>query len=143
MFRKSSEGKIEPMPKKQFHRIEKAFKQRGGIFQYGEETDAYLASKKAEAITYNATTILFKRNPGRASVFEELIHAHQYATGENDGSYSSRLRCEISAHKKLLNHSKMYKLTATEIEQTQKALAAYEEELSAYLRKEVEANESD
>lgn len=74
MYRKSSVGKIEPMPKKQFHRIEKRFKRLGGIFQYDEATDKYLEGKHAEAITYNEKTILFKSNPGRASVFEELIH---------------------------------------------------------------------
>ncbi len=69
MYRKKNPDKVEPMPKKQFHKIEKAFKRQGGIFQYNEETDAYLDSKHAEAITYDAKTVLFKTNPGRASVF--------------------------------------------------------------------------
>ena len=34
MYRKKNPDRIEPMPKKQFHRIEKAFKKQGGIFQY-------------------------------------------------------------------------------------------------------------
>ncbi len=132
MYRKSKDNKIEPMPKKQFQRIEKSFKRKGGIFQYSEETDAYLTSKNAEAITYNAMTILFKRNPGRASVYEELIHATQYRIGENDGSYKSRLLCEISAQKKLLKYAHRYKLTDAEIEQTKQALSDYEEELMNY-----------
>ncbi|MDD6176134.1 MAG: hypothetical protein PUC59_10340 [Firmicutes bacterium] len=135
MYRKRQVGKIEPMPKKQFQKIEKRFKTNGGVFQYGEETDRYLESKHAEAITYNAKTILFKRHPGRASVFEELIHATQYRTGENDGSYLCRLQCEIAAQKKLLKYSKAYSLTAPEIEQTKIALAAYENDLKAYLDK--------
>lgn len=99
MYRKKSDFRIEPMPKKQLHRIEKRFKALGGIIQYDEETDKYLKSKNAEAITYNSTTILIKRNAGRASVFEELIHTAQYRNGENDGTYISRLRCEIAAQK--------------------------------------------
>lgn len=135
MYRKKNPDKIEPMPKKQFHKIEKAFKRQGGIFQYDEETDAYLDSKNAEAITYDAKTILFKTNPGRASVFEELIHTYQYRTGKNDGSYISRLECEIEAQKKLIKYSRAYKLTEKETEQTKAALTAYESELAAYINK--------
>ena len=135
MYRKKNPDKIKPMPKKQFHKIEKAFKRQGGIMQYSEETDAYLDSKHAEAITYDAKTILLKTNPGRASVFEELIHTYQYRTGKNDGSYVSRLKCEIEAQKKLIQHSRAYQLTDKEIEQTKVALEAYESELAAYISK--------
>ena len=135
MYRKARAGYIELMPKKQLHKIEKAFKAQGGLIQYGEETDAYLKSKNAEAITYKDKTILLKQNPGRASVFEELIHATQYRNGENDGSYVSRLNCEIKAQKKLLRNNKAYKLTETEVEQTKIALQQYESELKAYNEK--------
>ena len=62
MYRKSKKGKVEPMPKKQFHRLEKSFKRRGGIIQYSQATDDYLASKHAEGITYDSKTILLKQN---------------------------------------------------------------------------------
>jgi len=78
---------------------------------------------------------LLKQNPGRASVFEELIHATQYRNGENDGSYVSRLNCEIKAQKKLLRNNKAYKLTETEVEQTKIVLQQYESELKAYNEK--------
>ena len=132
MYRKSEKGKIEPMPKKQFHRLEKSFKRRGGIIQYNQATDDYLATKHAEGITYDSKTILLKRNPGRASVFEELIHAHQYRTGKNDGSYLSRLNSEIDAQKKLIRHSSLFQLTQQEIEQTKSALESYKKELEEY-----------
>lgn len=125
---------IEPMPKKQFQRICKSFRSKGGIIQMNDATDEYLRSKNAEAITYDGKTILFKQNPSRASVFEELIHTHQYKTGENDGSYESRLKCEISAQKKLIKYSKAYKLTEKEILQTKKALESYENELREYYK---------
>ena len=128
-------GYIEPMPKKQLRRIVKAFTQNGGVIQMSSETDAYLDSKNAEAITYNAKTILLRRNPGRASVFEELIHTAQYRNGENDGSYESRLKCEIYAQKKLLKYKKAYKLTEAEIEQTKAALHSYEAELREYYQR--------
>lgn len=65
---------IEPMPQKQFQRICKSFKFKGGIIQISDATDEYLKSKNAEAITYDSKTILLKQNPSSASVFEELIH---------------------------------------------------------------------
>ena len=135
MYRKSKKGKVEPMPKKQFHRLEKSFKRRGGIIQYSQATDDYLASKHAEGITYDSKTILLKQNPGRASVFEELIHAHQYRTGKNDGSYLSRLNSEIDAQKKLIRHSSLFQLTQQEIEQTKSALESYKKELKDYYNK--------
>ena len=97
-------------------------------------TDAYLESKHAEAITYNEKTILLRQRPGRAAVFEELIHATQFRKGENDGSYESRLLCEIAAQRKLLTYQKAYKLTTEEIKQTESALKVYQKELDA-LRK--------
>lgn len=132
MYRKAKDNYITPMPKKQLHKIEKAFKRQGGVILRNQETDEYLSSKNAEAITYDAHTILLKSNPGRASVFEELIHATQYKTGENDGSYISRLKCEISAQEKLLLNSKQYQLTDKEVEQTKNALTAYRNELKNF-----------
>lgn len=140
MRRKSNKNKIQPMPKKQLYRIVKSFKRQGGSIQYSKEIDVYLNSKNAEGITYNAKTILLKMNPGRASVFEELIHTNQYKTGENDGSYLSRLKCEIAAQEKLLKYSKAYKLTDVEIRQTQNALKEYKKELKAYDKKGGEQN---
>lgn len=134
MYRKKSDFKIEPMPKKQLHRIEKRFKACGGVIQYDEITDEYLKSRNAEAITYNASTILIRRNAGRASVFEELIHATQYRNGENNGTYISRLRCEILAQEKLIKHAKAYKLTDNEVTQTKQALEAYKKELEEYIK---------
>lgn len=133
LYRKKVSEKVEPMPKKQFQRIVKRFKTQGGLIQYNDEIDAYLRNKNAEAITYDATLILIRQNLGRASVFEELIHTAQYRNGRNDGSYLSRLRCEIEAQEKLLQYAKIYKLTQPEILQTQRALESYQNELDDYL----------
>lgn len=124
----------EPMPKKQFQRICKSFRSKGGVIQMDDATDKYLDLKNAEAITYYSITIAMKQNPSRASVFEELIHTCQYRTGENDGSYESRLKCEIAAQKKLIKYSKEYKLTDSEIRQTRMALEAYENELNEHYK---------
>lgn len=134
MYRKKSSDSIEPMPKKQLQKIVKAFKRNGGIMQMNDATDAYLRSKKAEAITYDAKTILLKQRPGRAAVFEELIHATQYRQGKNDGSYKQRLLCEIEAQEKLIKYQKAYKLTPAEVKQTEQALKSYRKELEDLLK---------
>lgn len=132
MYRKKKTQTIEPMSKKQLQKIVKAFRRNGGVIQMDDVTDAYLNSKHAEAITYNEKTILLRKNPGRAAVFEELIHATQFRKGENDGSYESRLLCEIAAQEKLLQFQKTYKLTAEEVRQTEIALKSYQNELATW-----------
>ena len=137
MYRKaSSPHKIEPMPKKQLHRIIRNFKAKGGVIQINDETDKRLEIKHVEGITYNHDTILLHSRPGRAAVFEELIHATQYRMGLNDGTTKSRIECEILAQEKLLRNAKAYKLTEREIIQTQKALAGYQNDLAALLSEE-------
>lgn len=136
MYRKKGKAASELMPKKQLQRIVKSFKRRGGTIQMNEATDAYLDLKKAEAITYDSKTILLRQKPSRAAVFEELIHAAQYRKGKNDGSLQSRLLCEIEAQEKLLKYQKAYRLTESEIRQTEKALEKYQEELAGLSGKE-------
>ncbi|MCM1329084.1 MAG: hypothetical protein NC253_06535 [Ruminococcus sp.] len=126
------DGYIEPMPKKQLRSIKAAFRKRGGIIQQSDEIDEYLEKKHAEGITYNAEIILLKQNPGRASVFEEIIHTAQYRDGKNDGSVKSCLINEIEAQRKLLKHAELYKLTEPEITQTEQALKKYLKDLETY-----------
>ena len=129
MERKKDRGKIEPMPKKQFRKIERAFKRMGGLIICNNEVDSFLSQQQAEGATLDGTTVLLTQNPGRAAVFEEMIHAAQYRRGENDGSNLSRILNEIDAQKRLLRNAKAYKLTQNEIEQTRRALALYEADL--------------
>ena len=128
-------GWIEPMPTKQFRRIEKSFKLKGGLFLMGTEVDKMLDMQEAEASTFNETTVLFRKNPSRSAVFEELIHTAQYRDGKCDGSRESRLINEIEAKEKLIKYSQAYKLTDVEITNTKKMLEACREELEK-LRKE-------
>lgn len=128
MYRKAK-NRPEPMPKSQLNRIVKSFKRRGGMIIMSDEVTAYLAQQGAEGVTYNENTILLTQKPGRAAVFEELIHSAQYRDGKNDGSLKSRLICEIEAQKKLIKNKDIYKLTTQEVEQTRKALRYYEREL--------------
>lgn len=134
LYRNKTKYTIEPMPKKQLQKIVKGFKRNGGIIQMNDATDAYLDKIKAEATTYNENTILLRQRPGRAAVYEELIHATQYRKGQVEGSRESILMAEIEAQKKLLKYQKEYKLTEPEIMQTEKALKQYEKELNKLKR---------
>lgn len=127
---------IEPMPKKKLRKLIADFEAIGGKVLMNEAVDAYLATKNAEACTLNGYTILFKEHPGRAAVYEELIHAKQFREGKNDGSTESILLNEIEAQEILLSNAKDYELTENEIIQTREALKAYQCQLKK-IRKEM------
>ena len=129
MYRKHTEGKIEPMPKKQLNKIVKGFKKQGGVIVMNDEVTAHLKANSAEGVTWDAKTILLTKNPGRGAVFEELIHATQFRQGKIDATPRSRIICEIEAQEKLIKYSKAYKLTDYEVEQTKKALEEYKSAL--------------
>ena len=100
MYRKKKDPSIpDPMPKRQLRRIVKAFKKQGGVIQMDDATDRYLEEKLAEGITLNENTILLRQKPGRASVFEELIHATQFRKGLNDGKISNEAYERLGSRK--------------------------------------------
>lgn len=120
---------VEPMPLEQFLKIQKRFERNGGVFRADSESNNYVVARGKEAITFNENTVLFRYNPSRAAVFEELIHTYQYKTGKLDGSDLSRCLCEIEAKEKLLKYSKAYGLTKKEIEITEQLLALDKQDL--------------
>lgn len=136
MERKSKPaGYIEPMPKGQLRRIMKAFQKKGGQIIMNEAVDEHLKLQHSEGATFDAQTILLRKNPGRAAVFEELIHSTQFRMGKNNGTPLSILQNEIEAQEKLLRYANAYRLSENEIEQTKRALQSYQIELEL-LRKE-------
>jgi hypothetical protein len=116
------------MPKRQLQEIIKEFKSKGGVIKIDDESEKFLESQNSEAVTLNENTILLTKNPCRSAVYEELIHANQYKQGKNDGSYESRLICEIEAQKELIKRKEELQITDLEDKQTRLALKAYEEE---------------
>ena len=95
----------------------------------GAEAELYLDSRESEACTLNGYTILFRKRPGRAAVYEELIHAAQFRDGKNDGSIRSVYKNEIEAKRQLLVRAKEFQLTEPEIRHTRISLELYEREL--------------
>lgn len=121
---------IEPMPRSDFLRLMREFKKIGGKYVSSKESEEYLQKKNAEAITVDGYTIVFKRRPTRAAVYEELFHAKQFREGKIDGSVRNRIVCEIEAQKYLLDNADNFKLSAPEIIHTRDLLKGYEEALA-------------
>lgn len=123
MFRKKpTKKRAEPMLKKQFYRICKSLRSHGVLVWIGDDADKICDAQDAEAFTLNGNTVVFRRNPSRSVVFEELIHLWQYANNRCDGTKVSRIKCEIEAKEKVLKYAKAYKLTKMDISITKEAL---------------------
>ena len=134
LMRKKSVSRIEPMPKKQFHRIKRAFSKQGGKILMDSEAQKILELNQASGLTVNEKTILFVKKPSRADVFEELIHVGQFRKGNVRISYLDNLEREIEAKQKLLRFSKAYKLTDREIEDTKQLLDKHIAERDRFIR---------
>ena len=111
-----------PIVDNDYKRIQRAFERKGRIFRADDESERYCNARGAEGITLNADTVLFVKNPSRAAVFEELIHTGQFRSGKIDGTAISRVRAEIDAKERLLKHSKAYRLSDAEIDETERLL---------------------
>ena len=72
--KKNNDDRIEPMPRKLFLELMREFKKSGGKYIASKQSEDFLDSQGAEASAINATTILFRRRPTRAAVYEELFH---------------------------------------------------------------------
>lgn len=125
-----SKAYVEPMPRGKFLALMKDFKASGGKYIANDESERFLDAQGAEAITLNATTILFRKRPTRSAVYEELFHVKQFRDGLIDGTIRNAYECEIEAQVYLLDNSEKLELTESEIMQTQKALDRYRELLN-------------
>ena len=121
--------KIESMPRKQFLELMREFKKNGGTYIANKESEVFLNAKKVEACTLNSTTILFRRRPTRAAVYEELFHVEQFRMGKIDGTIINAYENEIEAQRYLLEHAEELELTMPEIKKTKEALEWYEMKL--------------
>lgn len=126
MLRKNkADDYVEPMPRSLFIKIMREFKANGGKYVANEFSERFLLCQGAEACTLNENTILFKKHPSRAAVYEELFHIQQYRDGKINGELENIYLNEIEAKEYLLENANMLKLTKKEILQTEKALIWY------------------
>ena len=112
------------MCESQFLRIKNAFERNGGIIDSSPELDRHLETLKADAATFDATTIIVKsdRTPTATAMFEELIHTAQYRTGRANGA--NWIQMEIEAKEKLVRYQKQYGITDAENTQTARQITA-------------------
>lgn len=116
---------VAPMPKKKLYALLREFKEIGGSVVMNEESEQHLDYLGAEASTLNGYLIMLRRNPTRAAVYEELIHARQFREKLCDGTSESILLNEIAAKKELLERAAEFELTKEEIVQTDAQLKEY------------------
>ena len=127
--KKNNYDRIEPMPRKLFLELMREFKESGGKYIASEQSEAFLDSQGAEASAINATTILFRRRPSRAAVYEELFHVCQFRDGKIKGTVKNSIECEIEAKEYLLSNADRLQLTQSEIQKTREDLEWYKIQL--------------
>lgn len=123
---------IPPMPKRKLKKLISEFENNGGRIYMSSDIQKYLDLKNAEAVTLNESTILLRKHPSRAAVYEELYHAQQFKDGKIDGTKISKILCEIEAKQYLLDNSNMLELTENEILSTKKSLDYYIKQMETY-----------
>ncbi|WP_170243052.1 hypothetical protein [Streptococcus suis] len=116
--------------KKKQNKLTKAFIERGGKVWQDDEAARYLESQKADAICLGKDVIVLQKKATISEILEELFHADQHFKKEIDtSSRRSIVEAEIAAQEYLLSVTKKYKIPRSEVQQTQKALKFYQQEL--------------
>ena len=117
------------------HRWIEAFRRRGGVVSTGPEIDAYLASRGAYAVTFDAKTICLASDATRSSVFEEFIHAAQHRTGQfakassRHGTARAVAMMEADAAERLIRHRHEWSLPNAETRETTRRLREFRRQL--------------
>jgi hypothetical protein len=111
-----------------YQRIKNAFERNGGLIFSSEEYDKRLMQMGAEAVTYNAATIVVISDPipSVSALFEELIHATQYRTGCATGQ--NVVEMEIEAKEKLIRNQRAYGIPDSENRRTLEQLKELRDE---------------
>ena len=126
--RKVNDKSSRPISKLELNKITKAFRKASGQILMGQEIDARLERKRAEASNIN-DAIMLSSKAGRAAIHEELIHAKQARVyGEISGKEDACLR-EIEAGNILLKNAIKWNLTDKEIQDTKILIEEYTKEL--------------
>ena len=114
LTRRVNSDNIFSMRVERFNKIKIGFEKKGGIIASSNEIDKHLIKNNAMAATLNENTILIRSNriPTAATMFEELIHTTQYATGRATGA--NWLDMEIEAKEKLIQNKRAYEITDKE-----------------------------
>ena len=134
----------KPINLKLLKKLQKQFKKLGGELKYDEESFEYILSREKvmeteiEAITLNEELILLNKNASTSAVYEELIHAEQFRSGQYDnwatlfGSKPAEFLMEKEAAEELLKNASKWKLPDEEIELIKERLQYFINKLKEY-----------
>jgi hypothetical protein len=101
------------------------FRAAGGVVDQSLEAQRYLQMRGAGGLTLNKDTILLPASPTRTAVYEELIHAEQFARGAVVGlGTGGVLQFEAEAAERLIQRRRLYQLPNAEVRQVIKNLRA-------------------
>lgn len=123
-----------PIDPKRLERMKRAFERSGGVIDQSESAQAYLRAREAEAVTFDAKTMVLPEQPSTSAVFEEFIHTAQHRTGRyaaavaEHGNAEAVTRMEIEAAKKLIRNAKAWGIPEAETAQTRARLLRLEGE---------------
>ncbi len=109
-----------PMDSEQFTKIQEAFSRQGKTIDNSEDALRYLETREADGVTFNAETILVRKDASPSTVFEELIHATQHRTGkfgtwvDSYGNSGAVAKAEFEAATRLVKNQKAYGISNAE-----------------------------
>ena len=136
---KAEQAAIPRMPEEQRERIFARLRAQGVSVTISDE---YLDNRSlamgsyVAAITYNGDTIVFREDPTRSEVFEELIHVAQFRSGQNEASAKEKALHEIAAAEKLIRNRTAYGIDDIEHEQNVRRLFEEQRLLQRLLEEE-------
>ena len=120
----------KPIDKEVFERVKESLAKKGIAIHQSEESDKWLISKGAEAVTFSDGTIVMHTNVSASGFFEELIHYGQIKNGRSiAGDIENNILLEIEAKERLIKNRKAYGITDYEIEVLTDGLNYYKIEL--------------
>ena len=97
-------------------RVKKALARKGVILHQSRDTDEWLVSKGAEAVTFSDCTIVMHSNVSASGFFEELIHYGQIMSGRAmTGNIENNILMEIEVKERLIKHRQAYGITDYEV----------------------------
>ena len=123
-------GKQKPIDTVIVDRVRKSLARKGATLHQSAESDEWLISKGAEAVTFSDGTIIMHTAVSASGFFEELIHYGQIRSGRAvAGDIENNILMEIDAKERLIKHRITYGITDFEVNVLTEGLDFYKMEL--------------
>jgi hypothetical protein len=127
---------LPPMKSSSFMKIKTAFEERGGRVIQGPQANLILDSQGANGATsLDGKTIFLRDNPAASTVYEELAHSSQLASGRFDGTLERLLELEVEAKALIIWQRKALGLSEAEVGYVKSLMAEDASSLAAEKRR--------